>query len=330
MSFSLDVHIKRRADYRRIERALSEGSGVRAIARHLEVSTGTVLNRLERAARSAFATLSELSTYLAHRESLAFDGFRSFCVCQHLPCDITHLIGRDSEYVYVFDYAPLRRGGRMNAAQRASQKRFERSMSPNPHATEDSAARIYDHILEAGRWPPEHPPKEIWSDEHYAYIRAWQAHSHITHAQHLRWVIHRTISAKAPRTGQNPIRAVNYFDRELRKDLAEHHRETVCFARTPHGMLARFAVYVAHHNMDKPKRISGSRSPWASERTATSHAVAAGAPAEVAARLQLTRLTSRPFLSRAYLGAFASLWWRGQIPTPPDRRMPHIQAYALA
>jgi hypothetical protein len=52
----------------------------------------------------------------------------------------------------------------------------------------------------------------------------------------------------APRTTGNPLFAVNYADREIRKDLAEHRRETVCFARSAAMSMARLWVYVADHN----------------------------------------------------------------------------------
>ena len=330
MSFSADIHIKRRVCYRRLESVLCEGSGVRAAARRLECSTGTVANRLQRSGRSAFATLARLSPLLAHRESLALDGFRSFCRSQHAPCDLTHLIGRDSEYVYAFDYAPLRRGGRMSEAQRRARERFEAKLCAAADATENSARRLYEAMLASGGLPPAAGRREVWSDEHPAYDRAWRAHPHIAHAQRRGWLVHRTVSSRRARTGSNPLRVVNYFDRQLRKDLAEHHRESVCHARSVSAMIARFGLYAVHHNTDKPRRIRGSRSPDSAERVCTSHAVAAGAPASAVARLTLWRLTCRPFLSREYPGEFAELWWRGHIPTPPDGRRPAVPRYALA
>ena len=330
MSFSADIYIKRRACYRRLHSVLCDGAGVRAAARRLECSTGTVANRLQRSARAAFATLARLSPLLAHHESLALDGFRSFCRSQHAPCDLTHLIGRDSEYVYAFDYAPLRRGGRMSEAQRRARARFEAHLRAAPEATEESARRLYDALLASADFRPNAAQREIWSDEHPGYERAWNAHPHLLHAQTRGWITRRTVSSRRARNQHNPLRAVNYFDRQLRKDLAEHHRESVCHARSVTAMIARFALYAVHHNTEKPRRIRGSRTPPAAERVCTSHAVAAGAPAKAVARLMLWRVTCRPFLSRERLGEFAELWWRGQIPTPPEGRLPALPQYALA
>ena len=44
---------------------------------------------------------------------------------------------------------------------------------------------------------------------------------------------------------------VNYLDRQLRKDLAEHVRETVRFSRRIEFSLERAMVHLAHHNYFK-------------------------------------------------------------------------------
>ena len=331
MSFSIDYHCKRRVDCRHVEDCICDGGGVRSTARSLSVSTGTVANRIHRLARGAFVTLSRLNRTLDQQESLAFDGFRSFCASQHAPCDLTHLIGRESEYVYSFDFAPLRRSGRMSEAQKRSRARFERLMRAGPQASEHSARRLYDAIILMGRWSASMTgAREIWSDKHPAYRDAWNSHEAMQHLQYCGRVVHRTVSSRAARTSANPLRVVNYFDREIRKDLADHRRETVCFARCPYDMLARFAVYVVHHNMDKPRRVRGSRSPKAAERVARSHAVAAGADARTVAEFQLWRRCFRAFVSKEPLSEFARSWWLGRIPAQPNLRYPHIPQYALA
>ena len=330
MSFSIDYYCKRKVDCRHVENSICEGSGVRATARSLAVSTGTVANRVQRLARGAFVSLLWLNLRLDQSESLAFDGFRSFCTSQHAPCDLTHLIGRESDYVYSFDFAPLRRGGRMREAQKRSRAHFERLMRADPRASEHSARRVYDTIIRMGRWPADtQRAREIWSDEHHAYRDAWNNHEAMQQMQYRGWVRRRTVSSLASRTKANPLRAVNYFDREIRKDLADHRRESVCFARCPYDMLARFAVYVVHHNMDKPRRVRGSRSPKPAERVARSHAVAAGARPRTVAELQLWRGCYRAFASRVCLSEFARTWWFGLIPAQPDRRYPHVPQYAL-
>ena len=67
---------------------------------------------------------------------------------------------------------------------------------------------------------------------------------------------HRTTSSRKPRTSVNNLFAVNYFDRLIRKDIPNHRRETICFARNDRNLLSRFAYYMVTHNFHKPYRIS--------------------------------------------------------------------------
>ena len=331
MSFSIDYQVKRRLDYRAVDLQVSEGSGVRAISRALAASTSSVENRLARLARSSLAVQARLDRELSHTEDLAFDGFRSFAVSQHAPCDITILVGDESEYLYYFDYAPLRRGGTMSAAQRRSRERFERLMRASKQAVQDSAARVYDYIVATTALPREEgaTPRRLSSDRHYAYREAWAKHAAIRHLAARGWLQRELVSSRRIRDRHNPLRPVNYFDREIRKDMAEHRRETVCFARRPVSMLWRFAIYAARHNLHKRRRIRGNAHVGAAEVVGESHAVAAGVDAATVAGAQIRRVTERPFLSREKLSAFAELLWRAEIPTPPHARYAKLPAYAL-
>jgi hypothetical protein len=68
-------------------------------------------------------------------------------------------------------------------------------------------------------------------------------------------IAHWTISSKLPRTIHNPLFASNYIEREIRKDLASHHRETVCFNRNVAQGMMRLSLYLIGHNYLKPFRI---------------------------------------------------------------------------
>jgi hypothetical protein len=69
--------------------------------------------------------------------------------------------------------------------------------------------------------------------------------------------MHRTISSRAARTRANPLFPVNHLDRELRKDLHEHARETVCFGRNVNRQMERLTLYLWWHNYRKPHRARG-------------------------------------------------------------------------
>ena len=55
------------------------------------------------------------------------------------------------------------------------------------------------------------------TDEHQSYPKAILPFRATTD------IVHSTVSSQLARTGDNPLFAVNYIDREIRKDLAEHH-----------------------------------------------------------------------------------------------------------
>ncbi len=53
------------------------------------------------------------------------------------------------------------------------------------------------------------------------------------------WISQRMVPATAPRTLNNDLFAVNYFDREIRKDQSNHTRETVQFSRDVNNAMDR-------------------------------------------------------------------------------------------
>jgi len=71
-------------------------------------------------------------------------------------------------------------------------------------------------------------------------------------------LIHRRCSSTAPRTVSNDLFSVNYLDRQILKDLAEHTRQTVQFARNAVNQMERLAVYRAYHNYFKPISMRAS------------------------------------------------------------------------
>jgi hypothetical protein len=259
-TFSPDYYAKRLLDYEDIVGRLCSCESLSAIARALGASTDTVSNRISRASRQALAFESEQASTRRPEEDLAADGFESFCVSQYFPATITILVGSRSQFVYACDHATLRRKGRMTPVQRARRDALDRVARPDPRGTERTFARAAGEslrVLSDGR----RPRLKLWTDEHQAYPRAIRGSPCLAAISGLGRIEHLTVSSRAARTRSNPLFPVNYLDRELRKDLREHVRETACFGRNVNRQMERLSVYLWWHNFRKGHRArEGPRS----------------------------------------------------------------------
>ncbi len=327
-TFSTHYHIKRYIDLPTFTGRIASGATVRSLARLFGRSTGSIANRTDRLMRQALVLLADCTRLPLHTEDLCADGFRTFTVSQYFPCDVNILVGQRTDLLYGLDYALLRRSGSMTDEQKRIRAEIDRQVSFDGRATEKSFARLLDTVVSLSMCEPGYR-RTLWTDRHPAYTAAWDAHAHVQHLLKNGWITRQTVSSRAARTSSNPLRAVNYMDREIRKDRADHHRETVCFARNVCMMLARLTLYFAHHNMLKKYRILGSRSPGPSETMKLSHARCAG----ISAQKQLEQMSGvmqrRRFLSRELLPQFYEQLWRKQIPTPLKVSPERVPLYAL-
>jgi len=155
----------------------------------------------------------------------------------------------------------------------------------------------------------KHIPIQLFSDEKKEYC--WALNAILPYGQ---WqsegaLVHTQISSKAARSLQNPLFAVNYLDRQLRKDLAEHVRETVRFARRIEQSLERTMIHLVHHNFFKVFR---SRC----EDPDLTHAERAGVLRERVEALREASLKERAFGWRVELEAWQRDLWKRKIGVP--------------
>ena len=111
-----------------------------------------------------------------------------------------------------------------------------------------------------------------------------------------------------PRTRANPLFPVNYFDRELRKDLHDCVRETVCFSRNLNRHMQRMCVYELWHNYLKPFRVGTF------DRRA--HGVVAGMNKWEVQKALIRCLSLRSLSSRTTLEPFERRIWFEKLITP--------------
>ncbi len=320
-TFAVDYYAKRVFDYEEIARKLSSCESLSAIGRAYAASTDTIMNRVTRASRQVLAFESELASTRHPSEDLAADGFESFCRSQFHPNNITILVGAKSQFVYAADHATLRRKGRMTDGQRERRTELEKEWRPDPKGIERSFSRVAMEglrVLSDGR----RSSITLWTDEHKSYGRAMAGSGCLASMREAGRIDHRTISSRAERTRTNPLFPVNYLDREIRKDLHEHVRETVCHGRNVNRQMERFTLYAWWHNYRKPHRVR--------EPVFRSHAEVAGYDLPHIARADQKVWKRRAMLSLTELAEPGFDTWLRSRASPGQSGPDYLPGYAMA
>jgi hypothetical protein len=166
------------------------------------------------------------------------------------------------------------------------------------------------------------PTLTLSTDRHRSYHWVITGDGELRAATTAGTFVHQRIDSHRPRTRSNPLFPVNYFDRELRKDLACHARETVQWSRDVNNAMDRMWLYGVWHNCFKPHRINGP-----DKRT---HAERAGAPVGLLTELKQHFFSRRYFFSRLSLSDSQWLTWLRGRPTPGKTSVPAVPAYVVA
>ena len=308
-TFSLDYFVKRIIDYREVADRLASCVGVRAIARTLGCSCDSVTNRTSRLARQCISAHTRLISELPLGEAQAGDGFQSFAVSQYFPNNIHLLLGSDSQLVSFCDYVTLRRSGAMTPTQRRMRDALDTLYRPPPQSLTDSFTELLEH-LHRRLATATVCPLVLTTDRKREYATALSRHRHLCTARAKGLLTHQRIDSRAQRIRSNPLFPVNYIDRQLRTDLAEHVRETTRFARNVNHCMERLWIYLYHHNLEKRFRIND---PVSVKRT---HSDEAGASRALVRHCTRDLYTRRRLLSFERLEPAATRAWSRDYPTP--------------
>jgi len=320
-TFSVDYYTKRLFDLREIHRAASQGESVSSIARHLTGSIASIENRVERLSRNCIAMHEHLLAELNLSENLVADGFESFDRSQYFPNNINLLVGQNSQYLYGVTHTTIRRKGRMTKHQKGMREKLEQTYCAPKRGIQTSFTRLLGLIPKL--WDRALLPQlRLWTDEHHAYPRSILHVSHLAQCQCDGSFVHSTWPSKARRTLINPLFPVNYFDRELRKDIAAFRRESTCYTRNTANGLARLMLHLVYHNYQKPFRVGPGR------KTAEVHAEMAGISAGRITDQFSTFYTDRAFLSKQKLSAEDRKIWLKQAVTPLKVGAAYLPKYA--
>lgn len=221
------------------------GLSNRAIARLHFLSPNCVRRRIERLAQRALDFQAEKMSMLTIREAICFDGLENFAGSQYDPNNIQQAIGRDSLFIYDFNFAGMNRKGRTSPWQKLRlQQIVDEHGRFDPKAIRRATKIILQRLLEK-RIPNE--PLQLLSDEHFLYRHA------IADLPNPKDIEHTTISSKACRNFQNILFSVNHADLMIRQQLGAFARETISFSKTAGAMCQKYALYLVYKNYLVPQ-----------------------------------------------------------------------------
>jgi len=319
-SFSLDYYAKRLVDYEQIFRQLRSTAGIRDLARNLEISRGSVQNRIFRMARWSIAQHCLAGETLHINEDLAFDGFESYTRSKYFPHHLNILIGMQSQFLYAIDFTTLRRKGSMTAAQRLYRKFLDQVCRPDKKGVEKSICRLAEKITSLCRRSTK-VPLYLYSDDHQAYPRGLYHNRSLSELMAEGRVVHlHSKSTKEPGRG-NSMFSVNFMDRQLRKDMVNYVRKTVNAAKNVGCLLDRLCIYRMNHNFIKPYREN-------SPKSGITHGSLAGCDMEWMNNLLTRRFVHRPFASLLPLEAGERGIWFRLFKTPLKWGEEYLPKYA--
>ena len=321
-TFALDYYAKKVVEYRDLLDRHAGSMSLRGIGRAIGVGRGTVQNRIERLARQALALHAQLRPLARGNEDVCADGFVSFDVSQFFPNEITISLTADSRFVLDLSHATRKRSGSMTASQKVragelySRVRFERG------AVERTFRDVLGSLADE-RPPTPHRPLVLITDEKKEYPRGLHRSTLWKDQDEEHRVAHIQVSSKLPRTFHNPLFASNYLDREIRKDQANHHRESTCFSRNVANGMSRLALYLVHHNYRKKYLIKAR----VDDRRV--HGEVAGIDCELIEASLEAMFRERVFLSRMSLPGTLERIWRKDFTTPLADAPEYVPAFAL-
>jgi hypothetical protein len=320
-TFSLDYYAKRVIDYQEIFRQIRSTAGIRDLSRNLVISRDSAENRLFRLSHWALAVhvYARQSQHL--EEDLVADGFEGYLHSKYFPHHLNILIGKRTQYFYAMDFTSLRRKGRMTSAQQIYRDYLDTVWRPDPKGIEKSMCRLAEEMLQLF-CRRRKSIITLYTDDHQAYPRALQRHPIFPHLLSGRVFYHHSEKGTKVPFRSNRLFAVNYVDRQLRKDIVNYVRETVNTARNVNSLLERLCVYRLHHNYVKPFRANTPKE----ERT--THGELAGCDMKKIAYLLQWKRLERPFASLLSLTPGEMRIWFRRYPTPLKWIPDYLPKYA--
>ncbi len=246
--FKLDFREKKPGLNCKIFSYMTCGVSNREIARRLETSEHLIRLRVRKLVQWALIKQTERTQALKISEPLVYDGLEAFAKSQYDPNQIQQAIGKESLFIYDFNFVPLNRKGRMSPRQKQVRRLTEEKEGRYPpKAIRISTVEIFSRLYE--RRADLAQPLVIYSDEHFQYRRAVERD-----LKDLK--IHQvTVSSKQTRNYQNCLFSVNHADLLIRQHMGAFSRETICFAKNHARMVGKYVLFMVWKNFFRPQFV---------------------------------------------------------------------------
>jgi transposase-like protein len=237
-SFASTYWLKRPDLLPRIAELSVGGMANRQIARALRCAPATVDLQLSRLGRHCLLFQRQFALPPSTCRDIVVDGLVTFEYSQFHPFEILAAVDNATSFILHFTDAPLRRSGRMTAAQKLKRAKLEAEQGrPDARAVLGGMQEVLQEAVKGA------DKAIIRSDEHRAYPRALQGLPCPR--------THRQISSKVRRDRRNELFEINALDMFIRHCSANHRRETIAFAKRRQGAAERLAVFVVWKNWVK-------------------------------------------------------------------------------
>lgn len=223
---------------------------------------------------------AKLCERLKVEEPIVYDGLENFAFSQYDPNNINQALGKESFFVYDFNFCPLNRKGKMTTHQVRRKAKIEKAFGRYPtDGIRSSTRRVFERLIERSK-----TKLTLHSDEHFQYRRVVEdgLKGRIKHIK---------TSSKRVRDYQNPLFAVNYLDLQIRQESAAFRRETIAFSKHSVAMQESYFLYVLYRNYMRPKFY---KKPLGDPRSHESPAMRVGLTGKILAFRELFGLRVLP------------------------------------
>jgi transposase-like protein len=220
-----------------------KGTSICETARAVGHSECMVRGRRKKMSRWGILRHAQFCENLKVKEAIVYDGLENFSFSQYDPNNINQAMGKDSFFIYDFNFAPINRKGTMKPGQKQKKRRIEKKHGRYPSdSLRESTRKVIKRLVEKSE-------KELtlYSDEHFQYDRA------VRIDLKKKKIVHFKTSSKAIRNHHNPLYPVNYLDLQIRQENAAFRRETIAFSKNSVAMLESYFLYILYRNYMRPK-----------------------------------------------------------------------------